>query len=75
MTNYCVIEALRCTRRRMIGWRQTAVATYGRINCAHNNAGIEGVWATTANYPEDDWERVMVVNLKGAWLCVKYELP
>ena len=52
-----------------------AVAAYGRIDCAHNNAGIEGVLATTADYPEDDWERVIAVNLKGVWLCMKYELP
>ncbi len=52
-----------------------AVSTYGRIDCAHNNAGIEGVFATTADYPEDDWDRVMAVNLKGVWLCMKYELP
>jgi len=52
-----------------------AVAAYGRLDCAHNNAGIEGVWATTADYPEDDWDRVMAVNLKGVWLCMKYEIP
>lgn len=52
-----------------------AVSTYGRIDCAHNNAGIEGVFATTADYPEEDWDRVMAVNLKGVWLCMKYEIP
>lgn len=52
-----------------------AIAIYGRIDCAHNNAGIEGVLAMTADYPEDDWDRVITVNLKGVWLCMKYELP
>jgi NAD(P)-dependent dehydrogenase (short-subunit alcohol dehydrogenase family) len=52
-----------------------AVSAYGRIDCAHNNAGIEGVFATTADYPEADWDRVMAVNLKGVWLCMKYEIP
>jgi NAD(P)-dependent dehydrogenase (short-subunit alcohol dehydrogenase family) len=52
-----------------------AVSAYGRIDCAHNNAGIEGVFATTADYPEEDWDRVMAVNLKGVWLCMKYEIP
>jgi NAD(P)-dependent dehydrogenase (short-subunit alcohol dehydrogenase family) len=52
-----------------------AVSAYGRIDCAHNNAGIEGVFATTADYPEADWDRVMAVNLKGVWLCMKYESP
>jgi NAD(P)-dependent dehydrogenase (short-subunit alcohol dehydrogenase family) len=51
-----------------------AVSTYGRIDCAHNNAGIEGVMATTADYSEDDWDRVMAVNLKGVWLCMKFEI-
>lgn len=53
----------------------TGVATYGRIDCAHNNAGVEGVLATTADYPEDDWDRVMTINVKGVWLCMKYEIP
>lgn len=54
---------------------EAAVSAYGRIDCAHNNAGIEGVFATTADYPEDDWDRVISVNLKGVWLCMKYEIP
>jgi NAD(P)-dependent dehydrogenase (short-subunit alcohol dehydrogenase family) len=53
---------------------QTTIATYGQLDCAHNNAGIEGVLATTADYPEDDWDRVIAINLKGVWLCMKYEL-
>ncbi len=52
-----------------------AVDAYGRIDCAHNNAGIEGTFATTADYPEDDWDWVMAVNLKGVWLCMKSEIP
>ncbi len=52
-----------------------AVSAYGRIDCAHNNAGIEGGFATTADYPEEDWDRVIAVNLKGVWLCMKYEIP
>jgi NAD(P)-dependent dehydrogenase (short-subunit alcohol dehydrogenase family) len=51
------------------------VAVYGRLDCAHNNAGIEGVEALTADYPEADWDRVISINLKGVWLCMKYELP
>jgi NAD(P)-dependent dehydrogenase (short-subunit alcohol dehydrogenase family) len=52
-----------------------AVQTYGRLDCAHNNAGIEGAAATTVDYAEDAWERVIAVNLKGVWLCMKYEIP
>jgi NAD(P)-dependent dehydrogenase (short-subunit alcohol dehydrogenase family) len=52
-----------------------AVQTYGRLDCAHNNAGIEGAAATTIDYAEDAWERVLAINLKGVWLCMKYEIP
>ncbi len=53
-----------------------AVATYGRLDCAHNNAGISGgLLALTAEYPEERWHQVMAVNLTGVWLCMKYEIP
>jgi NAD(P)-dependent dehydrogenase (short-subunit alcohol dehydrogenase family) len=52
-----------------------AVATYGRLDCAHNNAGIEGATGRTADYKEEDWNRVILVNLTGVWLCMKYEIP
>jgi NAD(P)-dependent dehydrogenase (short-subunit alcohol dehydrogenase family) len=52
-----------------------AVQTYGRLDCAYNNAGIEGPAATTSEYPEEGWERVVAINLKGVWLCMKYEIP
>ena len=53
-----------------------AVATYGRLDCAHNNAGIVGELGTfTAAYPEAMWQQVIAVNLTGVWLCMKYEMP
>src|SRR2546428_7859530 len=52
-----------------------AVQMYGRLDCAHNNAGIEGSAATTTEYGEETWERVIAINLKGVWLCMKYEIP
>src|SRR5215471_6444069 len=52
-----------------------AVETYGRLDCAHNNAGIGGgPRALTADYPEDRWQQVIAVNLTGVWLCMKYEM-
>lgn len=54
---------------------QTAVDRYGRLDCAFNNAGIEGAQAPTAECTEDNWDRVIKINLKGAWLCMKYEIP
>jgi len=53
---------------------QKAVATYGRLDCAHNNAGIEGATGKTADYNEADWDRVISINLTGVWLCMKYEI-
>ena len=54
--------------------------TYGRLDCAHNNAGISGfgiagdAYTLTAEYPEERWHQVIAVNLTGVWLCMKYEL-
>ncbi len=48
---------------------------YGRLDAAHNNAGIEGAAGQTADCPEDTWRRVIEVNLTGVWLCLKHELP
>ncbi len=52
-----------------------AVEAYGRLDCAHNNAGIEGNSAKVADYDEADWNRVIAINLTGVWLCMKYEIP
>jgi NAD(P)-dependent dehydrogenase (short-subunit alcohol dehydrogenase family) len=53
-----------------------AVATYGRLDCAHNNAGISGGGrALTAEYAEETWHQVIAVNLTGVWFCMKYEIP
>jgi len=51
------------------------VATYGRLDFAFNNAGIEGALATTQECTEDNWDKTIGVNLKGIWLCMKYEIP
>jgi NAD(P)-dependent dehydrogenase (short-subunit alcohol dehydrogenase family) len=51
------------------------VETYGRLDYAFNNAGIEGTIADTASYPEDSFDRTIAINLKGVWLCMKYEIP
>jgi NAD(P)-dependent dehydrogenase (short-subunit alcohol dehydrogenase family) len=48
---------------------------YGRLDCAFNNAGVGGTLASTVDKTEDEWETVMGVNLKGVWLCMKYQIP
>ena len=52
----------------------TAVGTFGRLDCAFNNAGTEGTLAPTAECTEENWDHTIAVNLKGVWLCLKYEI-
>jgi len=51
------------------------IELYGRLDCAHNNGGIEGPLSTVVDLSEADWDRVIDVNLKGVWWCLKYEIP
>lgn len=51
-----------------------SIEIYHRLDCAVNNAGIEGVLATTADYLEKEWDHVINTNLKSVWLCMKYEI-
>lgn len=51
------------------------IEEYGQLDVACNNAGIEGTSALTADYTIDEWDRIMNVNLRGQWLCMKYEIP
>jgi NAD(P)-dependent dehydrogenase (short-subunit alcohol dehydrogenase family) len=51
------------------------VATYGRLDCALNNAGIEGAMTSTVDCSEENFDRTIAVNLKGVWLCMKHEIP
>ncbi len=52
------------------------IETYGRIDGAYNNAGIEGKMGTdTATSDEANFDRTIAINLKGVWLCMKYEIP
>ena len=59
--------------RRMV---DAAVSTYGRLDCACNNAGIEGgkPFVPTAEYSEEIWDEVIAINLTGVFLCLKYEI-
>ena len=50
-----------------------AVEAYGRLDCAFNNAGLFGL-GSIVECTEQDWDRIMDVNLKGVWLCLKYEI-
>jgi len=54
---------------------ETAVDTYGGLDYAFNNAGIEGERGATADQPLDNWARVIDVNLKGVFLGMRAEIP
>lgn len=51
-----------------------AVAAYGAIDIAFNNAGWEGVAARTADIDEADWQKMLDIKLTGVWRCMKFEL-
>lgn len=51
-----------------------AVDKFGRLDVAFNNAGVEGNWLPIIDQPEEDWDSVIDINLKGTWLCLKYEV-
>ena len=51
-----------------------AIAEFGHLDFAFNNAGIEGVSAATKDCTEENWDRVIDTNLKGIWLCMQQEL-
>src|SRR5256885_1667899 len=54
---------------------QKTVDKYGCLDTAFNNAGVEGNWTPLVEMLEEDWDRVIDTNLKGMWLCLKYEIP
>jgi NAD(P)-dependent dehydrogenase (short-subunit alcohol dehydrogenase family) len=52
-----------------------AVRQCGALHLAVNNAGIAGLRKTTADYPIDDWRRLVDINLNGVFYCMKFEIP
>jgi NAD(P)-dependent dehydrogenase (short-subunit alcohol dehydrogenase family) len=53
----------------------TATDTYGGLDVAFNNAGLEAAPRAVADVTEEEWDRVQAVNAKGVWLSMKYEIP
>lgn len=50
------------------------IERFGRLDCAHNNAGVLGTVAPLIDSPDDNFDRVIDVNVKGVWLCLKAEV-
>jgi NAD(P)-dependent dehydrogenase (short-subunit alcohol dehydrogenase family) len=53
----------------------TAITAFGRLDFAHNNAGMSGVAAGVVDCTEELWNRTLALNLTGVWLCMKHEIP
>lgn len=51
------------------------VETFGRLDFAFNNAGVEQPVTPAADVTEEDWDRLMDIDLRGVFLCMKYEIP
>ncbi|WP_126243636.1 SDR family oxidoreductase [Chitinophaga rhizosphaerae] len=58
--------------RKMV---ENTISTFGQLDYAFNNAGIEGISAPVQDCTEDNWDKTIGINLKGIWLCMKYEIP
>lgn len=54
---------------------EKTIDTYGRLDFAYNNAGIEGTSAPTQDCSEENWDKTIDINLKGIWLCMKHQIP
>jgi NAD(P)-dependent dehydrogenase (short-subunit alcohol dehydrogenase family) len=53
---------------------EKTISRYGRLDYAFNNAGIEGLSAPTHECTNENWDKTIGINLKGVWLCMKYEI-
>src|SRR5215217_2865702 len=51
------------------------IETFGRLDVAFNNAGVEQEKAATAELAEGVWDRVVAINLRGVFLCMKHQIP
>lgn len=54
---------------------EKTVETFGRLDFAFNNAGIEQAPTATADIAVEEWDRIVSINLRGVFLCMKYEIP
>jgi NAD(P)-dependent dehydrogenase (short-subunit alcohol dehydrogenase family) len=52
-----------------------AVETFGRLDFALNNAGVEQPITAAADLTEEEWDRIVRVNLRGVFLCMRHEIP
>src|ERR1700761_7261963 len=53
---------------------EQTVAAFGRLDVAYNNAGVQNIVAEAAEATREDFDRVISINLRGVWSCMKFEL-
>lgn len=70
---YCVADVAKSIE--VANYVNETVKAYGKIDVFFNNAGIEGIVKPIADYPEEIFDKVIAVNVKGTWLGNKYVLP
>lgn len=70
-TAYCLDVADPQAVKEMIDW---IVSTYGRLDAAYNNAGIQTPQRPMAEITDDEFDRTVAVDLKGVWNCMRYEI-
>lgn len=54
---------------------ERTIEAFGRLDYAHNNGGIEGPVKPVIDLTEDEWDRVIDINLKGVWNCLRFQIP
>ncbi len=54
---------------------EATVAHFGKLDIAFNNAGYPGTWTNAVDCGEEEWDTAVNINLKGVWLCMKYQIP
>jgi NAD(P)-dependent dehydrogenase (short-subunit alcohol dehydrogenase family) len=69
-----VVQADMSRSEQVAALVERATGAFRRLDFAFNNAGVEGKMGTTAVCTEEIWDRTIATNLKGVWLCMKYEL-
>ena len=69
--------AIRCDVTRTADVKaalDTTIETFGRLDAAFNNAGVEQAKKATADLTEEEWDRIVAIDLRGVFLCLKYEI-
>jgi NAD(P)-dependent dehydrogenase (short-subunit alcohol dehydrogenase family) len=69
--------AIRCNvadEAEVVAMVEQTVSTFGRLDAAYNNAGVQSPAVETADASGEEFDRVYAINLRGVWNCMKYEL-